>query len=156
MATDNAAQVGRSHDFVAYSYLASSATRRASSRSLADSTDVLRSRRAVTRNPVEPLQGAAASRSIGPGNSAPRSGCKAWRLAEAQFRMAHKPSPARLGHRLGPGDMSLEAKRFRHVAIAIPEVRVSRGIVASPCQQSPQPQQPDVAYHQTLIGWRGR
>jgi hypothetical protein len=33
MATDNAAQVGRSHDFVAYSYLAFSATHRASSRS---------------------------------------------------------------------------------------------------------------------------
>jgi hypothetical protein len=42
MATDNAAQVGQSHDFVAYSYLAFSATHRASSRSLADGTDVLR------------------------------------------------------------------------------------------------------------------
>src|SRR5208283_5537947 len=31
-------------------------------------------------------------------------------------------------HRLGPRDMSLKAKRSRHVAVAIPQVRVSRGI----------------------------
>src|ERR1700756_4266904 len=59
-------------------------------------------------------------------------------------------------HRLSPRDMSFEAKRFRHVAVAVPEVRVSRAIAASPRQESPQPQQPDLAYHQTLIGWRGR
>jgi hypothetical protein len=35
-------------------------------------------------------------------------------------------------HRLGPGDMPLEAKCFRHVAVAIPELRVSRGITVSP------------------------
>jgi hypothetical protein len=58
-------------------------------------------------------------------------------------------------HRLGPSDMSFEAKRFRHVAVAIREVCISRGIAVSPRQESPQPQQPDVAYHQTLIGWRG-
>ena len=34
--------------------------------------------------------------------------------------------------------MALEAKRSRHVAVAIPEVRVSRGIVVSPRQQRPQ------------------
>src|SRR5271166_4443805 len=28
-------------------------------------------------------------------------------------------------HRLGPRDMPLEAERFRHVAVVIPEVRVS-------------------------------
>ena len=59
-------------------------------------------------------------------------------------------------HRLGPRDVPLEAKRCRHVAVAIPQVRVSRGIAVSPRQQSAQPQQPDVAHHQTLIGWRGR
>ena len=47
-------------------------------------------------------------------------------------------------HCLGPGDMSLEAKRFRHVAVAIPEVRVSGGIAVRPRQESPQPQQPDL------------
>jgi hypothetical protein len=70
-----------------------------------------------------------ASRSTGPGNSAPRSRCKTWRLAEAQFPAAHKPSPARLWHRLGPDDMAFEAKRFRHVAVAIPEVAIL-GLVA--------------------------
>src|SRR5580693_3711685 len=59
-------------------------------------------------------------------------------------------------HRLGPRDMSFEAKRSRHIAVAVPELRVSRGIAVCPCQQRPQPQQPDLAYHQTLIGWRGR
>jgi hypothetical protein len=33
---------------------------------------------------------------------------------------------------------------------------MSRGIAVSLRQQRTQPQQPDVAYHQTLIGWRGR
>jgi hypothetical protein len=48
--------------------------------------------------------------------------------------------------------MSLEAKRSRHVAVAIPKVRVRRGIAVRLRQQSPQSQQPDVTYHQTLIG----
>ena len=52
--------------------------------------------------------------------------------------------------------MPLVAKRSRHVPVAIPEVRVSRGIAVSPRQQSPDSQQPNVAYYQTLIGWRGR
>ena len=43
-------------------------------------------------------------------------------------------------HRLGLRDMPLEAKRFRHVAVAVPQVRVSRGIVVRPRQKSPQPQ----------------
>jgi hypothetical protein len=51
--------------------------------------------------------------------------------------------------------MPLEAKRFRHVAVAIPIFRVGCGIAASPRLKSPQSQQPDVAYRQTLIGWRG-
>jgi len=34
--------------------------------------------------------------------------------------------------RKSPSDMPLEAKRSRHVAVAIPEVRVSRGIAVSP------------------------
>jgi hypothetical protein len=37
-----------------------------------------------------------------------------------------------LWHRLGPRDMTLEAKGFRHVAVAITEVSVSRGIAVSP------------------------
>ena len=53
-------------------------------------------------------------------------------------------------HRLGPRDMSFEAKRFRHVAVAIPKVRVSRGIAVSPRQQSPQPQQQDVVQNKRI------
>jgi hypothetical protein len=51
--------------------------------------------------------------------------------------------------------MPFVAKRFRHVAVAIPELRISRVITVSPREQSPQPQQPNLSYHQTLIGWRG-
>jgi hypothetical protein len=36
-------------------------------------------------------------------------------------------------HGLGPRDMSLAAERFRRVEVAIPEVRVSRGIAMSSC-----------------------
>jgi hypothetical protein len=35
-------------------------------------------------------------------------------------------------HRLGPGDMPLEAKRFRHVAVAVPEVAVGGFVAACP------------------------
>jgi hypothetical protein len=73
-------------------------------------------------------------RSTGPVARAPRSGCKTWRLANAQFRMAHKPSPLRLRHRLGPVDMAFEAKRFRHVAVAIPEVAVGGFVTTCPRQ----------------------
>jgi hypothetical protein len=38
------------------------------------------------------------------------------------------------GHCLGPRDMPLVAKRSRHVAVAIPELRVSGVIAVSPCQ----------------------
>ena len=55
-------------------------------------------------------------------------------------------------HRLGPRHMPFEAKCFRHVAVAIPQVHISHGITVSLREQSPQPQQPDVAHHQTLIG----
>jgi hypothetical protein len=41
--------------------------------------------------------------------------------------------------------MPLEAKRSRHVAVAIPEVRVSRVVAVSPRQQSTE-SQPDVAH----------
>ena len=53
-------------------------------------------------------------------------------------------------HRLGPRDMPLEAKRFRHVAVAIPQLRISRGIAVSPRQQSPQPQQQDVVQNKRI------
>ena len=52
--------------------------------------------------------------------------------------------------------MSLVAKRFRHFAVVIQEVRVSDGIIPAAGQQRPQSQRPDVAHHQTLIGWRDR
>jgi hypothetical protein len=44
-------------------------------------------------------------------------------------------SLTRLGHGLSPRDMTVELKRFRHVAVAIPEVRVSGAIAVSPRQQ---------------------
>ena len=46
-----------------------------------------------------------------------------------RIRQCSRPS-----HRLGPGDVSFEAKRFRHVAVAIPQVRISRVIAMSPRQ----------------------
>jgi hypothetical protein len=54
-------------------------------------------------------------------------------------------------HRLGPRDMPFEAKCFRHVAVVIPEVRVSRGVAVSPRDEGPQPQQPDVADNYTIV-----
>jgi hypothetical protein len=59
-------------------------------------------------------------------------------------------------HRLGPVHVPLEAKRCRHVAVAIPIVAIGDLIAFRPCQQRAQPQQPDVAQNQTLVGWRGR
>jgi hypothetical protein len=52
-------------------------------------------------------------------------------------------------HRLGPRDVPLEAKGFRHLAVAIPIVSVGGLVTARPRQQGAQPQQPDVAYRQT-------
>jgi hypothetical protein len=49
-------------------------------------------------------------------------------------------------HCLGPRDMPFEANRFRHVAVAIPKLRISRGAAARPRQEGPQPQQPDLAH----------
>ena len=51
-------------------------------------------------------------------------------------------------HRLGPRDMSFEAKRFRHRAVATHQVPVGNIVAAGPGQQRPQPQQPDVAHSQ--------
>ena len=55
------------------------------------------------------------------------------------------PTPPSSWRRLGPRDMPLEAKRSRHVAVAIPVVAVASLVTVNPRQQSPQPQQPDVA-----------
>ena len=52
--------------------------------------------------------------------------------------------------------MSFDAMRSRHVAVAIPEVRVGQDIALSPRQQGPQPLQQDLEHHQALIGWRSR
>jgi hypothetical protein len=57
-------------------------------------------------------------------------------------------------HRVSPVKMPLEAKRFRHVAVAIPIVAVANLVTLCPRQTSPQSQQPDVAYDQILIGRR--
>jgi len=50
-------------------------------------------------------------------------------------------------HRLGPRDMSFEAKRSRHVAVAIPEVCISCGIAVNPRQKSTQLKEQDVAHN---------
>jgi hypothetical protein len=42
-------------------------------------------------------------------------------------------------HFLGPRDVPLEAKRPRHIAVAIPEVRATCSIALSPRQQSSEP-----------------
>ena len=52
--------------------------------------------------------------------------------------------------------MSFEAKRFRHVAVPIPVFAIAGLVIASPRYKSPEPQQPDVSYHQALIGRRGQ
>jgi hypothetical protein len=49
---------------------------------------------------------------------------------EAPINRGTETSPSR--HRLGPRDMPFKLKRFRHVAVAIPEVRVTCRVAASP------------------------
>ena len=53
-------------------------------------------------------------------------------------------------HRLGPRDMALEAKRSRHVAVAIPVFAIAGIVTVSPSQKSTESQQPDVEHHETL------
>ena len=57
--------------------------------------------------------------------------------AEAQFRTAHTPSPPPSFHRLGPRDMPFEAKRSRHVAVAIPDSRDKRRRRREPAPAEP-------------------
>jgi hypothetical protein len=52
--------------------------------------------------------------------------------------------------------MSLEAKRFRHVAIAIPVFAIAGIVTVSPRQKSTESQQPDVAHSATVVGRRCR
>jgi hypothetical protein len=61
------------------------------------------------------------------------------------------PSSHHLGHR----HMPFEAKRFRDGAIPIHQVPVGDVVAAGTEEQRPQPQQPDVAYSQPVIGGRG-
>ena len=58
------------------------------------------------------------------------------------------------GHRLGPVDVSLEAKRFRHRTIATHQVPVGNIVAAGPGQQRAQPQQRDLAHSRTVIAGR--
>ena len=48
--------------------------------------------------------------------------------------------------------MPFEAKRFRRVAVAVPELRVSRVIAASPRQKSPHPQQRNLEQYEPRVG----
>ena len=66
-----------------------------------------------------------------------------------------RPVDSRTGlsrHRLGQGDMPLEAKPFRHVAVAIPELRIRRGVAVSPRHKSPQPQQRNLEQYESRVG----
>src|ERR1700682_4117262 len=80
-------------------------------------------------------------------------------LALSRMPVPHDPHATstviRPSHRLGPVDVAFEAKRCRHRTIAPHQVPVGHVVAAGPRQQSSEPQQPDVAYHQTLIVWRG-
>jgi hypothetical protein len=77
---------------------------------------------------------------------------------------SHQSIPRRYGqasrppswHRLSPGDMPLEAKRSRHVAVAVPLVAIGSVVTVSTRQKSTESEHPDVAHHEILIGWRGR
>jgi hypothetical protein len=44
---------------------------------------------------------------------------------------SHRPRPPSW-HRLGPLHVPLEAKRSRHVAVAIPQLHITRGVAVSP------------------------
>jgi hypothetical protein len=78
------------------------------------------------------------------------------RLSDGRKRTTRVLNDPHHGIASSPRDMPLEAKRFRHVAVAISEVAVGGFVTTCPRQQCSQPQQPDVAYHQTFFGWRGR
>ena len=60
-----------------------------------------------------------------------------------------------LGHGLGPVDVPFETKGFRGLSVLIPWFAIAGLVTVSPRQKSPQPQQPDLTYHQTVIGWHG-
>jgi hypothetical protein len=48
-------------------------------------------------------------------------------------------------------DISLEVKRSRHVAVAIPIVAIAGIVTLSPRQKSTEPQQPDLAQSETIV-----
>src|SRR5262249_47224973 len=65
---------------------------------------------------------------------------------------AHATSTVmRHSHRLGHRDVSFEAKRFRHRAIATHQLSVGVLVAAGTRQQCAQSQQRDVAHCQTLV-----
>jgi hypothetical protein len=52
--------------------------------------------------------------------------------------------------------MPFEAKRSRHVAVAIPVIAIAGIVTAGPRQKGAESQQPDFAQHQIFIGRRDR
>jgi len=66
-------------------------------------------------------------------------------------RRSDDPPPS--CHRLDPLHVPLEAKRGRHRAVTLPIVAIGGVVAMGSCQQRPQPQQPDVADNQPVIGW---
>ena len=104
----------------------------------------------VRNQPLNADLGAPLDAAGGNGSPAPLiSGSGVQSLSSGTIESAKR---RRSWHCLGPLDMPLEAKGFRHVAVAIPQVRVGPGIAVSPRQESPQPQQPDLAHSENVVG----
>jgi hypothetical protein len=51
--------------------------------------------------------------------------------------------------------MAVKIEHSRHVGVAIPGVQKSRDVAANSREESPEPQHPDIAYHETFVCWRG-
>jgi hypothetical protein len=68
--------------------------------------------------------------------SANKTNAFTYQLAETicQLSQASVGLVASSWHRIGPRDMSFEAKGFRHVAVAVTELRICCGIAMSPRQ----------------------
>jgi hypothetical protein len=91
--------------------------------------------------PVVPLQirgttGTASDTRIALGYCSVFNSSPSMRLIRNRLAYSRGTEQPLSWHRLGPLDMPLVAKRFRHVAVAVPEVRVSRVIAVSLRQQS--------------------
>jgi hypothetical protein len=110
------------------------------------------------RHHVRVRDDGAGHRAFEPAKVPTRNTLPLWTTCALQRpRLGYNPANTRCGgqglpdrpplwHRLGPRDMALEAKRSRHVAVAIPAFAIAGIIAVSLRQQCAQPQQQDVAH----------